>query len=128
MAKSTRSHTQHTLKLYRDQGMRCQVVEQWIAWSGTRRDLFGCIDFVALDPGGRGIVGVQCFGQAFAEHLHKVQGECLDALLDWLRCGARFDLVGWRKLKVKRGGKAVRWTPRIQEITLAQAEAWKELS
>jgi len=26
-------------------------------------------------------------------------------------------LIGWRKVKLKRGGKAKRWSPRIKEYT-----------
>jgi hypothetical protein len=36
-----------------------------------------------------------------------------------LEAGAKLQLIGWRKLKLNRGGIAMRWQPRIREITLA---------
>ena len=117
-----------TLKYYRDQGYRCEIVEHFISFGpkdarrrfapGMRVDLMGIIDILVLDPS-RGFIGVQACGQDFAAHLKKMLTEKRKECIDWLSTpGGHLVLIGWRKLKVKRGGKAMRWTPRIQEITL----------
>jgi hypothetical protein len=113
--------TQRTLRELRNQGRRCAIVEKWNAFAGPhglRQDLFGIIDIIALDPE-RGVVGVQSCGQAFAAHFRKMTVEMYQESFDWLSTpGAVLELWGWRKVKVKRGGKAVVWRPRIKEITL----------
>jgi len=113
------SPTQRTLRELRDQGRICGMVERFNAHAGPfgiRQDLFGFIDIIALDPE-RGIIGVQSCGQAFSEHYRKITEERNQECFEWLRCGGKVELWGWRKLKIKRGGKAMRWTPRVQEIT-----------
>ena len=123
------SPTQRTLRELRKQGRMVDVCERWIVnpkhpAGGFRKDLFGFVDLVVLDPD-QGIVGIQSCGQSFAEHLRKIMdSECTDNVIEWLQCGGKLELWGWRKLKLKRGGKAMRWTPRIKEITLAD---WQEL-
>ena len=119
---------QRTLKYYRDQGFRCEITQYWVAFApgdprrkfapGMRKDLMGIIDLIVLDPS-RGFIGVQACGADFAAHLKKMLTEKRKECIDWLSTpGGHLVLIGWRKLKVKRGGKAMRWTPRIQEITL----------
>uniref|UniRef100_A0A6M3L687 Uncharacterized protein n=1 Tax=viral metagenome TaxID=1070528 RepID=A0A6M3L687_9ZZZZ len=36
---------------------------------------------------------------------------------EWLECNGRVILIGWRKVKKKKGGKATVWAPRIKEYT-----------
>ena len=114
------SPTQRTLRALRAQGRLCAVAEKWnphVGPYGIRQDLFGWIDVIALDPQ-RGIVGIQSCGQSFAEHLRKLlDSDCTEALLEWLRCGGHAELWGWRKVKLKRGGKAQVWRPRVLVIT-----------
>jgi hypothetical protein len=102
--------------------MVCAIVEKFNQYAGPfgkRSDLFGIIDVLALDPE-RGVVGVQSCGQAFAEHFRKLTIEKAQETSDWLGTpGTTLELWGWRKVKLKRGGKAERWTPRVREITLA---------
>ena len=118
------SPTQRTLRALRDQGRICAIVEKFNQHAGpfgVRQDLFGFIDIIALDPE-RGIIGVQSCGQAFSEHYRKITEERYSECLEWLKCGGKVELWGWRKIKVKRGGKAERWSPRIQEITTKDLE------
>lgn len=123
------SPTQRTLRALREQGRVCAITERWNphvprpgGGKGVRQDLFQWIDVIALCPE-KGIVGIQSTGQAFAEHLRKMlDGDCTANVIEWLRCGGKVELWGWRKLLVKRGGKAKRWAPRIREITLADFE------
>jgi len=115
------------LKALRTEGRIAGIVERFIAQAGKfgkRKDLFGFIDIVAIDPAD-GIVGVQSCGQAFSEHVHKLVdgeelvGESYEALQAWLR-HAKLELWGWRKVKLKRGGKAMRWSPRIADFFLEE--------
>ena len=128
------SATQRTLRALRNEGLLCEIVEKWVTvpghpGGGFRKDYLGFIDIIALDASKMtqdqrsGIIGVQSCGQAFSPHLRKIMdSETTNNVIEWLRCGGRLQLWGWRKLKLKRGGKAMRWKPRIQEITLSDFE------
>lgn len=117
------SPTQRTLRELRKQGRLVDVVERWIVspkhpGGGFRKDLFGFVDLIVLDPE-QGIVGIQSCGQDFAGHFRKItDSECTEAVVEWLQCGGRLELWGWRKIKLRCGGKAMRWAPRVKEITL----------
>ncbi len=119
------SPTQRTLRALRDQGLVCAIVERFNPYAGPhgiRQDLFGCIDIIALDSQ-RGVVGIQPCGQAFSEHKNKLLGERNQEVTDWLSTpGTKLELWGWRKVKLKRGGKAMRWKPRLASITLEKGE------
>ena len=112
------SPTQRTLQELRKRGILAGVVERWIAQAppaGKRVDFLGFIDVIAV--GQRGIVGIQCCaGSGHAAHRTKIVEDCRVNAAAWLQW-AEIELWSWRKLKLKRGGKAVRWTPRIETIT-----------
>ena len=114
--------TQRTIRELKNLGRRCGIVERFLSnvnVHGIRSDLFGIIDIIALDPE-RGVVGIQSCGNDFSGHYRKITQERYQETLDWLETpGARLELWAWRKVKVKRGGKAMRWEPRVKEITLA---------
>ena len=94
------------------------IVEKWNAYARVRQDLFGIIDIIALDPE-RGVVGIQSTGNDFANHMTKLTVEKAQECADWLRTpGTGLELWAWRKVKVKRGGKAEVWAPRIRVLTL----------
>jgi len=113
--------TQRTMRELRNQGRVCAIVEKWnqfVGPHGIRQDLFGIIDILALDPE-RGVVGIQACGSDFAAHMRKITDERHQETHDWLSTpGTSLELWGWRKVKLKRGGKAMRWKPRVREITL----------
>jgi hypothetical protein len=45
--------------------------------------------------------------------------DCAQASIDWLSTpGGKLELWSWSRRLLKRGGKAVRWTPRVVEITM----------
>lgn len=117
------SPTQRTIRALKDLGRICAIAEKWQMIprhpaGGVRKDLFGFIDVVSLDPE-RGIVAIQSCGQSFADHYRKItDSECTEAAIEWLKCGGSIELWAWRKVKVKRGGKAMRWAPRVKEITM----------
>ena len=118
------SPTQRTIRELRNLGRRCGIVERFIGGGdfGHRQDLFGIIDVIALDPE-RGVVGVQSCGQAFAAHFQKITEERAEDAIEWLRTpGTALELWAWRKVKLKRGGKAMRWRPRVHVFTLGDFE------
>jgi len=107
------SNTSRTLEYIRSQGWEADIVERFNPYAGKfgqRKDLFGIIDIIAL--GECGIIGIQSCGQSFAEHDRKILENPL--ALKWLEKGGELMLIGWRKVKLKRGGKAMRWSPRIK--------------
>ena len=111
------TNTSKTLKYLRDMGYEAGMVERYLSYAGkfgVRKDLFGIIDIIAM--GSETIVGVQSCGQSFREHDRKILASPLAIM--WLECGGLLWLVGWRKLKLKRGGKAMRWKPRIKNYSL----------
>lgn len=128
------SPTQRTLRALREQGRVCEVVEKFNAFAGPhgqRRDLFNIIDVIALDPV-RGVVGVQSCGQSFSAHEHKLLEERAQECIDWLSTpGTVLELWSWSKRKLVRGGKAVRWMPRVKEFTLldflADNAEWRDV-
>ena len=113
------SPTQRTTKFLREQGRIVGKVETFNPYAGKfgqRKDLFGFIDLICLDPVD-GIVAVQSFGSAWSEHVRKLQEERNEDMFEWLK-HAKLELIGWRKLKLHHGGKAKRWFPRVGDVTL----------
>ncbi len=116
-----KSPTSRTLELLRADGYHCGTVERWIQYApgdprrkfrpGEHSDLFGIIDIVAIRPGT--VMGVQSTGSAFSQHVKKLSIEKEHETLLWLASGASLLLIGWRKVKKKRGGKQMVWKPRI---------------
>ena len=125
------SPTSRTLQYLRDQGFNTWTVERYIRaphlpGGGKRIDLFNIIDLISIDA--VRTVGVQSCGMDFAGHHKKLTEEKLTETTNWLECPHReLWLIGWRKLKVKRGGKAMRWRPRIREYKLESGLiVWKD--
>lgn len=121
MKKKGISNTQRTLRFLKDKGMTAGMVERWLnipgyPGGGVRKDLFGFIDIIALS--GKSIIGVQSCGSSFAEHERTIKNEPLAK--EWLLNGGEIMLVGWRKLKLKRGMKAMRWFPRVKMFSLIE--------
>lgn len=101
--------TQRTLKLCRDVGWTCQVVERWNSFAKVRVDLFGFIDVVAMN--GASIIGIQATsGSNVAARITKIKENPKSA--EWLKSGGRLFVQGWRKLK-----KSGKWKCREVEIT-----------
>jgi hypothetical protein len=107
---SKTSPTQRTLKLCRDHGWTCQVVERWNAFARVRVDLFGFIDLVAMN--GTSIIGIQSTsGNNVSTRLDKIKAN--EKSVEWLRSGGRLFVHGWRKLASSR-----KWECREIEIGL----------
>lgn len=116
------SPTQRTLKYLKDLNLNPWIVERFIKMpampgNGRRVDLYNCIDLIAIEEGKR-VIGVQSTGQDFRGHYLKITTETPSEAKLWLSVPCtELWLIGWRKLKVKRGGKAMRWEPRIHKFT-----------
>jgi hypothetical protein len=113
------SPTQRTLKHYRDLGYDCDVIERWVRnpkhpAGGFRKDCFGFADILAFNKSE--IVLIQSCGQSFSAHLKKIKEN--PHAKKWTAYNNKLILIGWRKVKKKRGGKVMVWKPRIQEITI----------
>ena len=126
MKRKGRSPTQRTLAELRARGLIAEIVERrspprpGMPW-GQTHDFLGCIDIIAIGP--EQTIGVQSCGQDFAAHRRKMLEDCAHEVREWLRCPSRtLELWGWRKTKIKRGGKAMRWMPRIEVFTLEDLE------
>jgi len=120
MAKGI-SYTQRTLQELRKQGRIASVVEKYVQRQGVafgfRKDLFGFIDIIVLCPE-RGIVGIQSTGPSgHSSHKKKIIEECGELAIKWLSCGGSIELWSWKKKPLREGLKALRWTPRIEDIT-----------
>ena len=110
-------NTTRSLDYMRDLGFSVWMVERFLRFPppGRRVDLYNCIDFLAINE--ISTVGVQSCGSGFADHKKKIL-EC-EHTVSWLECVDReLMLIGWRKLKLKRGGKAMRWRPRIAHFEI----------
>jgi hypothetical protein len=114
--------TQRTLKYLKGEGYLCGIVEKWIPIrdhpaGGVRKDLFDFIDIIALKDGQT--TAVQSCGTNFSEHKRTIleNQNVIANAIECLNSNWRILLIGWRKLKVKRGGKATKWTPRIEEFS-----------
>jgi len=79
--------------------------------------MFGFADIVAMGEGN--IYAIQSCGQSFSEHDRKItkDEQVAPNALKWIENGGHLILIGWRKVKLKRGGKAMRWAPRIKEYS-----------
>lgn len=114
------SATTKTLEALRGYGYSVDICERFLGFAGKfgqRKDLFGMFDLIAMKPG-EGIYGIQCFTTAWTAHEAIILGERKLDALRWIQSYGHIELWGWRKLKVKRGGKAVRWTPKVKTVSI----------
>ena len=116
------SNTSRTLEYIRSQGWQADKVEQFNPYAGKhgkRKDMFGFADIVAM--GEKAIIAIQSCGQSFAAHNRKIleDEKVAPNAMKWIENGGRLMLIGWRKVKMKRGGKAMRWMPRIKEYKVS---------
>lgn len=103
----------------RELGWLADVVERRITKILTK-DLFGCIDLVALD-GRPGVLGIQATSRSnVSARVRKIQEECWPAAEAWLLAGNRLEVWGWGKMK-PRGEKRPRWRLRRVIVTLEGA-------
>jgi len=89
---------QLTLALLRKRGLECEITETFNPWSKTRKDLWGFVDILALDPREGATIGVQCTSRSNASsHRKKILASPFYSslkLCDWIIL-----LVTWAKVK-----------------------------
>lgn len=101
--------TQRSLKLLREEGWRCEIVERWNPHTKTRHDLFGIADLLAIKPGHMPTLVQTTSGSNLSARLKKIAET--EGVQDLIASGFRIEIHGWRTFLVKRGGKARRWVP-----------------
>lgn len=102
--------TARTLTMLRADGWTAEVVERWNPHARVRHDLFNVADILAV----RGVetLAVQVTaGSGVSARVRKLTASSALPLL--AAAGWRIEVHGWRKVKVRRGGKASRWQCRI---------------
>ena len=111
------SNTQRTMTQLRKKGWVCAVVEKWNHHVKIRQDLWGWMDVIAYKDDIT--VGIQvCSMTGRKEHLNKILANKYTK--SWSASENRLiQLWSWRKLKVKRGGKAFKWEAKIEEVFVA---------
>lgn len=117
MAKT--SPMQRTLEVIKKNETKYWIVEIYKTWAKRKVDLFNIIDLLVLDDG---FLGIQVCGTDWAPHVRKLMGDESENTRAWLENQGRLELWGWRKIKKKRGGKAMVWKPRIADILLINGE------
>jgi len=92
------SPTQRTLKLMRDRGYTCFIVEYWHHFSRQRRDLFGFIDLLCL--GENEVIGVQTtsYSNVSARVKKIAEHENVGAVR---KAGVRILVHGWDGAKLR---------------------------
>lgn len=107
--------TQRSLKLMREAGYYCEVVEHWNAFTRRRNDLLGFADLLCLKEGEPPLL-LQVTAAGSATRIKKILDEPRAELA--LKVGFNIYVHGWRRLLVKRGGKAKVWKPKIHVVQL----------
>ncbi|NIT75563.1 MAG: hypothetical protein GWO44_01325 [Thermoplasmata archaeon] len=114
-----KSPTQRTLEKLRRDGFIAHVVEKWVPQAGRRVDAFGFGDVLAASPSAAVILLVQATSGAHVQdRKRKILAE--PKARTWLESGGRIEVWGWRPLKVKRGGKAIRYEAKIEAVTMEE--------
>ena len=94
--------SQRTKSWLAEQGYLVGTVERFIhpnsfSGAGHRRDLFGCIDMIAIRAGE--VLAIQSTGTDWSGHWRKLtEGSGRAGVAAWLETGSPFLLIGWRQL------------------------------
>jgi hypothetical protein len=103
------SPTARSLKYLREAGYAADIVERWIPGANIRKDLYGCIDIVAVRPGETLGVQTTSYSNMSARYNKALQQAGLRA---WLEAGNQFVIHGWHK----RGN---RWQVKTRPIEIS---------
>lgn len=146
------SPTARTLAWCRARGWLAGVVERRIPRSFVTQDLFGFADVAAINPHRGRVVLIQaCAGTDVARRQAKLSGErttmerplaapepekereqrarVAEAVRLCVAAGVLVEVWGWRRLLVKRGGKAVRWEVMRRRATVTAGDLieWEDV-
>lgn len=126
--------SQRCLVELRRRGWAAAVVERrlptfaggkMLAFGHVTKDLFGCIDIVAVRGAELvGVLGVQaCSAGDVATRLKKAMAQPL--LAEWLHAGNRFEVWGW--VRPSPGGRRRRWALTVRALHLSDLDLAPEL-
>ena len=111
-----KSPTAMTLNRLRELGCFCDVVERWNG--GVRRDLFGCIDIVAIDPIAKRLIGIQSTTNSNkSARIAKITAACAQEMRAWLATGARVEVWSWSRYKELLPDDRRSWRETVTPIT-----------
>lgn len=116
-----RSPTARTKRFLEAQGCEVAVVEKWIPvpkhpGGGIRRDLFDCIDILAIQ--GSKLIAIQSTsGSNHNARINKAIAS--EKLARYMSTGNAFEVWSWAK-KGPRGKRKV-WTPRVEQLVYQEA-------
>lgn len=106
------SPTQLSLKLMKERGYLCQIVERWNSFAKVRQDLFGFIDVICVSEDG--VIGVQTtsYGNMSArikkirehENFQRVHAS-----------GIRISVQGWHKVNNRWKCREVEVLPQVED-------------
>lgn len=107
-SKIRTSTTILTIGELKAKGWHAAKVEYWLAFGrggGVRKDLYGCIDVVAVHERLKATIGVQCTSREnVGARIEKIRLMVSDrknldgaAIRTWLRIGNRLEVWGWDK-------------------------------
>ena len=114
---------QRTIQKLRAAGLVCEVVQRWQAIPGSggvRKDLFGFIDVLYLQPG-RGVVAVQAISSGEKEaHLRKIRenDKVSKAAEAWMMSGNPIEIWAWAKKNRPNGVRGCLWDYKVIELSL----------
>lgn len=103
------SPTARTLKLLRDQGYLCSVVERWIPGTRIRSDCLGFADILGVHASAGAVLVQATSGANHAARRTKLAK--LEAVQTAKHAGLRVLIVSWIK-----SARTHRWTPRIESL------------
>ena len=90
------SYTNKTIKHLSAIGYSAQSVEMYNPFSKKRRDLFGFIDVVAVNPDLCKCVGLQITSRSnVSTRVKKIMSEKRDNAKAWLKAGNEIFVIGW---------------------------------
>ena len=105
------SPTAHTLKSLRENDCIAEVVERWIPRTFIRKDLFGCIDIVAIC--GCKLIGINATdGTSHSKRVTKALAT--PAIAAWLGTGSGFEVWSWSL----RGARGERKTYKVRVTSI----------
>ena len=105
--------TARSLAALRADGYTAAVVERWNPHARIRQDLFGIVDILAIRAGETLAVQTTA-GSGVSARVRKVRDSATLTLLH--AAGWLVQVHGWRRVKLRRGGKATRWACRIVDM------------
>ncbi len=107
------SPTARSLKYLRDKGYEVEGVEKFNYFTKQRKDLFGCIDLLAICDWMNGVLGIQVTSRGnIQDRVKKCEAE--PKMKIWLSAGNRLEVHGWGLL----GKKGKRKTYQLKIVNI----------